>query len=140
MKYSFWFIYFCLFINFQVFSQSVSKDTSGFDGKTRIELLDEGISINPPAHFRVLKNQAGFIHLGSSSSIQIKEIEGSPYAIVVKGLTKEHFEKQGIKLLAQEEMKTHDGKDGTMFLISFNLKNLKTNEDIPFERLMYFTG
>jgi len=94
---------------------------------------DTSIKIVPPAYFRPY-GKNGFIHQGASASIQILEIDNTPYVMVTKGLTKEYFKTQGVKLLAQEDIKTSDNKNGKMYIVAFKV------DDIPFERIMYFTG
>jgi len=54
--------------------------------------------------------------------------------MATKGLTKKYFKSQGVKLLAQENIKTSDNKNGIMYIVAFKV------DDVPFERIMYFTG
>jgi hypothetical protein len=140
MKFPLLFIIIGLFICINSFAQKIPNDSAAFNGTTQVELLGEGIKITPPAHFRQMKTMASFMHIGSSSSMQIKEIQNTPWQIVVNSLTEEYFEKQGVRLLAKDTVSTKVGNPGMMYLISFDIKNQETQKEVTFERIMYFTG
>jgi len=92
------------------------------------------IAIIPPAHFHFMEDMGGFLHVGTSSSVQVQEITGTPYTLIVLGLTEEHFKSQGVKLISKEDVITKNNEKGIIFKVSFEV------EDYEFERLMFFTG
>ncbi|GAB4299511.1 MAG: hypothetical protein Kow0068_23050 [Marinilabiliales bacterium] len=123
------------------FSQEIStKDSVVFDGNTYVKIPGTDISFAPPAHFIPVKDQLAFVHIGSSSSIQIKVIENTPFQLVTKDMDADFFAKQNVTLLGKEYIKTKSGKDGVMFLVSFKIKSKEVKEEIIYERLMFFTG
>ncbi|MDD3875985.1 MAG: hypothetical protein PHT69_05155 [Bacteroidales bacterium] len=94
---------------------------------TKIELI-------PPAHFRFMEQMNGFLHVGTSSSIQIQEIRGTAYPMIVQGLTEGHFTSQGVTLISKEEVLTSNGQKAVIFTVAFKV------DDFEFERLMFFSG
>ena len=107
-----------------------------------VNLPNSDIKMVPPAYFKAFMKDGkfGFIHEGAASSISIEEIKGSAYTLIVKGMTKEYFEKQGVTLIAQEEVKTRQNKDGTLMLVGFKVKSKDGEKEVEYERLMLFTG
>lgn len=96
----------------------------------------------PPAHFKLFQEgeQFGFIHPGAMSSMQIKIVENIPFTMLAMSMTSTAVEKQGAHLLAQENVKTKDGKDAVLFLISYSIDVPEMQQKIQFERLMLLTG
>ena len=100
------------------------------------------IRLIPPAYFKpfVKGGNYGFMHEGAAASISAKEVKGTPYVMVVQALTKEYIEKQGMKYIGREEVKTKSGKDGVLIAVSFKVKSTDGKQEIDYERLMLFTG
>ncbi len=92
------------------------------------------VKIKPPMHFVAYKKINGFIHPGSSSTIQVTEIPEIPYVMYTKGLTASYFEKQGVKLISELDVTTTKNKPGKMYIVSFS------SNGVEFERIMLFTG
>lgn len=136
-----------LIVNNSVYSQSnktnndktkkVSVNPFAFTIKDTINYINfpnTAIKFKPPAHFVTYEKINGFMHPGSSSTIQATEIQGTPYVLYTKALTADYFEKQGFKLVSKEDIKTKDNKNGTLYTVTFTVKG------IDYERMMFFTG
>jgi hypothetical protein len=100
------------------------------------------IKIIPPAYFKpfIKDGKYGFKHDGAAASIAVLEVKGTPYVMVTQALTKDYIEKQGMKYIAKEEVKTNSGKDGVIISVGFTVKSTDGTKDVPYERLMLFTG
>ncbi len=100
------------------------------------------IKIIPPAYFKpfIKDGKYGFMHEGAGASVAVTEVKGTPYVMVVQTLTKEYIEKQGMKYIAREDVKTKSGKEGVIISVGFNVKSTDGKKDVPYERLMLFTG
>jgi len=102
------------------------------------ELIDTiqgfNIAMIPPEHFIFAKDIPGYIHAGTSASIQIKEIDGTSWPIIDRAMTPEHFESQGVKFLNREEVELKSGLSGVLYTVSFEAKG------VPYERVMLFAG
>ena len=94
---------------------------------TKIEFI-------PPAHFVYMEGAGGYLHIGTSSSVQVLEIKGTAYTMITPGLTEEYFKNQGVTLISEEDVITKDQQKAKLYTVSF------TVEDVPFERLIFFTG
>lgn len=94
----------------------------------------KNIAMIPPEHFIFAKNIPGYIHPGTSASIQIKEVNGTSWPIIDKVMTPEHFTSQGVKFLNRQEVELKSGLSGVIYTVEFDAKGVK------FERLMLFTG
>ncbi|OFY92249.1 MAG: hypothetical protein A2309_13575, partial [Bacteroidetes bacterium RIFOXYB2_FULL_35_7] len=105
------------------------KDTANY-----IFFPNTQIQLKPPAHFVPYEKIHGFMHPGSSSTLQVTEIQGTPYVMYVKGLTEEYFAQQGIKLVNTENITTKNGNKAVIYTLSFTVKG------IDYERMMMFTG
>ena len=103
-----------------------------------IKLLDSvkntKVALIPPEHFVYAEKIPGYIHPGTSASIQIKDIEGTSWTIIDKVMTKEHLESQGVEFIGREKVKLFSGLNGVIYTVSFESKGVK------FERKMLFTG
>ncbi|HOK38770.1 MAG: hypothetical protein WHW07_04050 [Bacteroidales bacterium] len=102
------------------------------------ELLQQipgtSIKIQAPEHFLFSENIPGFIHPGTSSTIQIQEIIGTSWVMIRQAMTPEHFESQGTHLVSQTEITMQDGKSGILYLVEFQANGY------DYERLMLFAG
>jgi hypothetical protein len=106
----------------------LNKDTAYFD------VPNTNVRLVPPAHFIFMEDAGGFMHIGTSSSLQVLEVKGTAYTMITPGLTADYFKTQGVTLIEQEEVTTKDGNKGMIFTVSFSV------QEVPFERLMFFTG
>jgi len=99
------------------------------------------VSFIPPKYFMALPVKNTLIHPTSSSSIQVNEIDGTPYPMLVKNITAEYIEKQNAKFIKRIDTLTYDGKQATIFVVSFNVESKDSARTvIEFERFMFFTG
>jgi hypothetical protein len=92
------------------------------------------IAMIPPEHFVYAENIPGYIHPGTTASIQIKEIEGTSWQIIDNAMSPEHFNSQGVKLIKREEVELLSGLSGVLYTVSFN------SQGIEYYRLMLFAG
>ena len=125
-----------------IHGQTVSREKKDSVLNSYITLPNSDIQIVPPPYFKpfVKDGKFGFMHDGAAASLSIEEISGTPYTVLVQGMTKENLESQGVKFMAKEEVKTRDLKDATIFLVSFRVKSKDGSQEIEYERLMLFTG
>lgn len=112
---------------------STVNETS-YDLKKLDSIENTRVALIPPEHFIFDKNIPGYIHPGTSSSIQVKDIEGTSWAVIDQGMTKEHFEKQGVTFVDRKEIELYSGLSGVIYTVSFKAKGAK------FERLMMLAG
>jgi len=127
LAFSLFFAYFTKAQNGNV-SALLGKDTVYVDApKTNIQII-------PPAHFVLMEQAGGFLHVGTSSSIQVQEITGTSYLMITPGLTKDYLLSQKCNLISEEDVVNKNGQKGKIFTVTFLVDN------VEFERLMYFTG
>ncbi len=99
------------------------------------------VSIVPPKYFVVLPVKNTLLHPATSSTIQINEINGTAYPMLVKNITPEYIEKQNAHFISKKEVVTDDGKKATLFLVSFTVEAKDSlHTQLEFERYMFFTG
>jgi len=99
------------------------------------------VSFIPPKYFMVLPQANTLLHPTSSSTIQVNEINGTPYPMLVKNITKEYIEKQGAKFISKKDTITDNGKKATYFLVSFTTQAKDSlHTVVKYERFMFFTG
>ncbi len=124
------------------FSQNYTQHQKDSILNAYVTIPNSDIKMVPPAYFKgFLKDgKFGFIHEGAASTISIEEIKGTPFTLIVKGMTKEYLKKQGVTLVAQEEVKTKQNKDATLMLVGFKVKSKDGEKEVEYERLMLFTG
>lgn len=100
------------------------------------------IRMIPPAYFKpfIKDGKYGFMHEGTGASVAATEVKGTPYVMVVQALTKDYLEKQGMRYISREEVKTKAGKDGVIISVGFTVKSVDGKQNVDYERLMLFTG
>ena len=99
------------------------------------------IVITPPAHFKYVDAIKGFVHVGTSASITIQEIENISYIQVTQGLTPEYFAQQNATLIGSEDIKTKSGMEGKLYILGFTTTSNDTSKKVlHYERMMLFTG
>lgn len=101
---------------------------------SRISVPGSKVSMVPPEGFELAKDFIGFIHVASTSAIQITDHPGVNPISLKFSFTKEVLEPQGITLEGTEEVKTNSGAPSTLVLVSF------TVEGMEFERYILITG
>ena len=125
-------------------SQKLTEQQKDSMLTTYISVPNSTIKIIPPAYFKPFTNDGkfGFMHVGASSTISFKVIPGTPYLMndEFSKLIEQSFEKQGVKLVSSENVKTKAGKDGKMYVVSFKAKSKDGKQEYDYERLMLFTG
>jgi hypothetical protein len=92
------------------------------------------ITLIPPEHFIFAKDIPGYIHPGTTASIQVKDVEGTSWPVIDKVMTKEHLESQGVTFIDREEVELFSGLSGVIYTVSFKAKG------VDFERKMLFAG
>lgn len=124
------------------YSQKYTEQQKDSILNSYITLPGSDIQIVPPAYFKpfIKEGKFGLMHEGAASSISIEEIKGVPFTVLSQGVTKENLESQNVKLLAREEIKTLQGKDAHIYLVSFTVKSTDGKQDSEYERIMLFTG
>ena len=102
----------------------------------RVSVPETHVSLVPPEGFELTKDFVGFIHLASSSAIQVVEQAGinPDPAITTLQFTPEVLEPQGFKLESKEVVTTKAGVTSTLVLVSFNV------ETMDFLRYILITG
>lgn len=117
-----------------VYSQG--NNTQALLGKEQsyVDVPLTNVKFIPPAHFVYMEQNRGYMHVGTSSSVQVLEVKGTAYTMITPGLTADYFKSQGVTLIGSEDVMTKEGKKGKIFTVSFFVEN------VEFERLMFFTG
>ncbi|MCX7955124.1 MAG: hypothetical protein N3A01_08055 [Bacteroidales bacterium] len=106
-----------------------------------VNIENTNIMIAPPKYFIYNSKISGFIHLPTTAAINIKEIKGYNYELVTANLTDEYIASQNAKLISVENITTSSGMPGKLYTLRFNIQSADSlKKDIPFERLMLFTG
>ena len=118
-----------LLIIFLSFEHSLFAQDAG-----RISVPGSKVSMIPPEGFTLSNDFQGFIHLASTSAIQVTDRPGVNPISLKFSFTKEVLEPQGITLISQEDVKTNAGVPSTLVLVSF------TVEGMDFERYIFITG
>lgn len=115
---------------------ALKKVDSEFEYNPELLQLVEGthIKIQPPEYFMFSEQIPGYIHPGTSSTIQIQEIIGTSWVMIRSAMTNEYFESQGTTLISETEVTMKDGKSGVLYLVEFNV------DGFDYERLMLFAG
>jgi hypothetical protein len=112
-------------------NQQARLDKSDAD---RVTAPNTNVKLAPPDDFVKESTINGFIHKGSSTSIQVITIRNAGYQSVTKALTNEYFQKQGFTLEKTEEMTLQNGEPAKLFITSF-----KTGSE-NYQRIFFFTG
>lgn len=110
-------------------SPSSIPDSLLFDGIKKFTFPKTNLTFTPPKTFR--EEMGNIIHDWTGASIQCSIINSS-YIKVIKEITKATFEKQGFIYINQETIKTHQNKEGIIFLIGFQ------SNKIEYERMVCF--
>jgi hypothetical protein len=92
------------------------------------------ISMAPPAHFKHDESLPGFLHKGTSASIQILEVQNIKMETVTKSLTQAYFEQQGFQLEKESVLLLDNGKKAKIYLTNYNVN------DEDYQRIFFFTG
>lgn len=111
-----------------------NQNVFSYDGKTKVDVPGTDIRIIPPSHFTLYDTIQGFIHNGSSSTIQVNDIIRGPYVFITPKLTSEYFAKQGFTLVSKQDTITKSGMQASIYTVTF------TASGTNYERLMIFTG
>jgi len=99
------------------------------------------VSIIPPKYFVVLPVKNTLFHPATSSTIQVNEIKGTAYPLLMKNITPEYLEKQNARFISKKEITTNDGKKATLILVAFTVEAKDSSHtQMDFERYMFFTG
>lgn len=92
------------------------------------------VAMQPPEYFLLSAKVPGFVHVGSSATIQVQEIRGASYVAVQSVMTVEHMQKQGLRLLSTDEITMQNGYNGVLYTTEFEL------DGQTYQRLMLFAG
>ena len=130
------FVFLCLFLVNIAFVKAQNNPTPALLSKEQnyVDVPKTNVRFIPPAHFIYMEQNGGYMHVGTSSSVQVLEIKGTAYTMITPGMTKDYFMSQGVNLIGSEDVVTKSGQKGKIFTVSFFVEN------VEFERLMFFTG
>lgn len=99
-----------------------------------VEIPGTSVKIMHPEHFLLSEEIPGFIHIGTSATVQVNEIFGTSYIMIEEAMTEDHFKEQGVELKSKKEVELFDGSPGILYIVEFKSENRK------YERLILFTG
>ncbi len=135
-------LFLLIFLVNETWSQKLTQQQKDSMMTTYINVPNSSIKIIPPAYFKPFSKDGkfGFMHEGASSTISFQVIPGTPYLMIVQGMNDEFFNKQNVKLISSEDVKTKSGKDGKMYIVSFKVKSRDGKQEYDYERIMFFTG
>ncbi len=100
----------------------------------------KNITLNVPMGFEAIQNQDGFLHKGSASTLMINEVSNSPFSFSASYFDAKNLEKDGAKLIEQQNVKTASGMDAILFTLSLSIKGQNDNPPVDFERMILLTG
>lgn len=103
-----------------------------------VEIGNTSITIAPPAHFVKSETFPGFLHPGTAASILVKHSVGVPFVHYTGTEAKDNFEKQGLTVVSEEELKTNSGKKAFLYVLSFTVE--ENEKEMVFERMIFLTG
>ncbi len=116
--------------------KEMSRINPDFEYKSENLVLIPGTSVKmmPPDHFLLSEKVPGFIHVGTSTTIQVREITGTSWVMIEEAMTPEEFEKQEVKFISKSEIEMIDGTTGILYLVEFYIK------EVRYERFILFAG
>jgi hypothetical protein len=103
----------------------IFKEEFTFNEEFLVKIPETSIQIMPPEHFIFSEQVPGFIHIGTSATIQITEIKGTSYVMLKNGLTEKNLKDQNVQLLNNYEIEMLDGTPGHLFQVEFTSNNIK---------------
>jgi hypothetical protein len=135
-------ILFLLFLTmFHCFCQEIKTDSLEKFKAKPFAIPNTDIIITPPVHFKYVDNIKGFVHLGTSASINIVEIDQISYLQIIEGLTPEYFAKQNATIIGVTDVVTQSGMNGKLYTLGFSINsNDSSKKVLQFEKMMLFTG
>lgn len=104
------------------------------DNQNLIQAPNTKVYLTPPAHFTANPEINGFIHKGSSSTIQVVEIANINPDAVTTSLDSSYFSIQGFYLKNTENILLNNGENGIIYTTTYTIKNEE------YYRLFFFTG
>jgi hypothetical protein len=135
------FIFLLIFVSLNSLCQEQKTDSLTKPSLKPYSVPNTDIVIVPPAHFKYVDAISGFIHVGTSASITIQEIDNISYLQITEGLTPDYFAKQNATVLNTEDVKTMSGMTGKLYTLGFSTVSNDTSKKVlHYERLMLFTG
>jgi len=105
-----------------------------YDESKMVAIPETNIRIQPPEYFLYSDSLPGFMHVGTMSSIQVKEVVGTSYPLISMAMDSAYFASQGMTLTSVEPILMHDGSEGVLFTAEMKLKGF------VFERLILMSG
>ena len=99
-----------------------------------VHIPNTNIKIQPPNHFLFSQELPGYIHSGTTTTIEFKEIHGTSYIMIDAGMTAENFSKQNATLLDKKEFITKNELTGILYLLEFEMNGKK------YQRYMLLAG
>ncbi|MDA3819041.1 MAG: hypothetical protein PF590_00995 [Candidatus Delongbacteria bacterium] len=99
-----------------------------------VEIPGKDIVMAPPEYFEYNDSIGGFFHPGSSTSIQILEIQNASMTDATKSLNQAYFETQGFHLKKDSVLQLNSGKQAKIYITDYTVNNEK------YERIFFFTG
>jgi len=140
---------FVLIIFFLIAAFSTCVNAQALSDKQKDSLLNTYVTIPgtkvqfvPPAYFKPFAKDGkfGYIHEGASSTISFQIADGTPYLMTIHALTPEFFKSQNLTLVSSENVRTKEGIDAKIYVVSFKVKSKDGKQEYEFERIMFFTG
>ncbi|MFO7791120.1 MAG: hypothetical protein R6V32_11170 [Bacteroidales bacterium] len=105
-----------------------------FDKEDMVDIPEMDIRMAPPEGFEFHDSLNGFVHKGSSASIQILEIENVGMKNATESLTQEYFKQQGFQLEKESVLQLNNGKKAKIYVTDYTVK------DENYQRIFFFTG
>jgi hypothetical protein len=105
-----------------------------YDSEMLVHIPGTSVKMMPPDYFLLSEKVPGFIHVGTSATIQVREISGTSWIMIEQAMTPEEFEKQDVKFVSKSEVELINGTTGIVYIVEFFIK------EIRYERLILFAG
>jgi len=129
------------FVSLYSYSQELKSDSLTKPHLKPYSVPNTDIIITPPAYFKYIDAINGFVHVGTSASITIQEINNISFLQITEGLSPEYFEKQNATVLSTEDVTTKSGMAGKIYTLGFTtVSNDSAKKVLKYERMILFTG
>lgn len=99
-----------------------------------VEIPGKDIVMAPPEYFEYNDSIGGFFHPGSSTSIQILEIQNASMSDATESLNQTYFETQGFHLKKDSVLTLNNGNSAKIYITDYTVNNE------AYERIFFFTG
>lgn len=115
-------------------------DTNKVNAISRVTVPGTHVTISLPDVFAYNPTESVYLYACAAASISVKELNGTSYSSLVKGMTKKNIESQGMSLVETSEVVTNGGQKGLIYITSLKVQSTESDKKVDYERIIFFTG